>query len=101
MALMQLPTEEDYWKEGKSGAITYIAFKKWMSHGRFRFIKKCLCLSDYSISATAKARDKLQKARDAIIAVRDGAMCEGSEVEACEKRVDSAMWCRLHTWILF
>eukprot|EP00957_Ditylum_brightwellii_P164041 12490307-Ditylum_brightwellii.AAC.1 len=59
MMLMQLPAEEDYWKEGKCAAITYPAFKQWMSQGRFRFIKKYLHLSDYSISAAAKARDKL------------------------------------------
>eukprot|EP00957_Ditylum_brightwellii_P030404 2302551-Ditylum_brightwellii.AAC.1 len=68
MMLMQLPVEEDYWKEGKCGAITYPAFKQWMSHGRFRFIKKYCRLSDKNISAAAKARDKLWKARDAIIA---------------------------------
>eukprot|EP00957_Ditylum_brightwellii_P040364 3054569-Ditylum_brightwellii.AAC.1 len=89
MALMQLPVEEDYWKEGKCDAITYPAFKRWMSYERFRFIKKYLHLSDYSIAAAAKARDKLWRARDAIIAVRDGTMCEGSEVKAREKRVDS------------
>eukprot|EP00957_Ditylum_brightwellii_P090464 6889360-Ditylum_brightwellii.AAC.1 len=58
--------------EGREiGAITYPAFKQWMSHGRFRLIKKYLCLSDYSISSAAKARDKLWKARDTIIVVRD------------------------------
>eukprot|EP00957_Ditylum_brightwellii_P018050 1360320-Ditylum_brightwellii.AAC.1 len=71
MMLMQLPVEENYWKEGNCGAITYPAFKQWMSHGRFSFIKKYLCLSDYSISVVAKTRDKLWKARDAIITVRD------------------------------
>eukprot|EP00957_Ditylum_brightwellii_P086991 6621179-Ditylum_brightwellii.AAC.2 len=71
MTLMQLPAEKDYWKEGKCGDITYPAFKQWMSHGRYRFIKKYLCLSDYSITAAAKERDKLWKTRDAIIAVRD------------------------------
>eukprot|EP00957_Ditylum_brightwellii_P153515 11684209-Ditylum_brightwellii.AAC.1 len=57
MMLVQLPAEEDYWKKGKCDAITYPAFKQWMPHG--------------SISAAAKARDTLWKARDAIIAVRD------------------------------
>eukprot|EP00957_Ditylum_brightwellii_P124235 9469824-Ditylum_brightwellii.AAC.1 len=71
MTRMQLPTKEDYWKGGKCDAITHPAFKQWMSHGRFRFIKKYIRLSDYSISAAANARDKLWKARDAIIAVRD------------------------------
>eukprot|EP00957_Ditylum_brightwellii_P156973 11946802-Ditylum_brightwellii.AAC.1 len=33
--------------------------------------QKCLCMSDYSISAAVKARDKLWKARDVIIAVSD------------------------------
>eukprot|EP00957_Ditylum_brightwellii_P109204 8330124-Ditylum_brightwellii.AAC.1 len=57
MTLMQLHTEEDYWSEGKRGTITHPAFKQWMSHG--------------SITAAAKARDKLWKARYAIIAVGD------------------------------
>eukprot|EP00957_Ditylum_brightwellii_P144770 11026997-Ditylum_brightwellii.AAC.1 len=35
MMLMQLPVEEDYWKEWKCGTISYPAFKQWMSHGRF------------------------------------------------------------------
>eukprot|EP00957_Ditylum_brightwellii_P116101 8856570-Ditylum_brightwellii.AAC.1 len=71
MTLMQLPQEEDYWTKGKCGTIIYPAFKQWMSHGSFRFIKQYFCLSDYSLSVAAHKREKLWKARGAIIAVRD------------------------------
>eukprot|EP00957_Ditylum_brightwellii_P072856 5537045-Ditylum_brightwellii.AAC.1 len=65
---MQLPVDEDYWKEGRVGAIIYPNFKAWMTHMRFKCIKKILRLSDYSISVTYKARDRLWKARDSIVA---------------------------------
>eukprot|EP00957_Ditylum_brightwellii_P092364 7032492-Ditylum_brightwellii.AAC.1 len=40
MSIMQLPAEEDYWKEGRVDAIVYPTFKAWMIHTRFKFIKK-------------------------------------------------------------
>eukprot|EP00957_Ditylum_brightwellii_P135983 10370410-Ditylum_brightwellii.AAC.1 len=68
---MQLPVEEDYWKEGRVGAIVYPKFKAWMTHMRFNFIKKNLRLSDYSISAADEVQDRLWKVRDSIMAVRN------------------------------
>eukprot|EP00957_Ditylum_brightwellii_P008987 679479-Ditylum_brightwellii.AAC.1 len=68
---MQLPTEEDYWKEGRVSAIVYPNFKAWVTHTRFKFIKKHLHLSDYSILAADKAQDRLWTARDSIVAVRN------------------------------
>eukprot|EP00957_Ditylum_brightwellii_P115962 8845542-Ditylum_brightwellii.AAC.1 len=68
---MQLPDEEDYWNEGRVGAILYPNFKAWMTHKCFKFIKKHLRLSDYSILAADEAQDRLWKARDSIVAVRN------------------------------
>eukprot|EP00957_Ditylum_brightwellii_P139475 10629972-Ditylum_brightwellii.AAC.1 len=68
---MQLPAEEDYWKEGRVGAIIHPNFKSWMANMCFKFIKKNVCLSDYSILAAEKAQDRLWKARDGIVAVRN------------------------------
>eukprot|EP00957_Ditylum_brightwellii_P175935 13396945-Ditylum_brightwellii.AAC.1 len=68
---MQLHAEEDYWKEGRVGAIEYPNFKAWMTHTCFKFIKKSVRLSDYSILAVDKAQDRLWKARDSIVAVRN------------------------------
>eukprot|EP00957_Ditylum_brightwellii_P157398 11979849-Ditylum_brightwellii.AAC.1 len=61
MSVMQCPTEEDYWKAGQSDAIVYPNFKIWMSHNRFMFILKNLCLSGYTISRADIAQDKLWK----------------------------------------
>eukprot|EP00957_Ditylum_brightwellii_P085881 6533154-Ditylum_brightwellii.AAC.1 len=53
---MQLPAEEDYWKEGRVGAFIYPNFKAWMTH---------------AILAADKAQDRLWKAGDSIVAVRN------------------------------
>eukprot|EP00957_Ditylum_brightwellii_P017869 1345413-Ditylum_brightwellii.AAC.1 len=65
---MQLPAKEDYWKEERVCAIAYPNFKALMIHTRFKFIKKTVRLSDYSISVADKAQDRLWKARDSIVA---------------------------------
>eukprot|EP00957_Ditylum_brightwellii_P016460 1237399-Ditylum_brightwellii.AAC.1 len=65
---MQLSVKEDYWKEGRVGASVYPNFKTWMTHRRFKCIKKNVCLSDCSILAADKAQDRLWKARDSIVA---------------------------------
>eukprot|EP00957_Ditylum_brightwellii_P206855 15350268-Ditylum_brightwellii.AAC.1 len=65
---MQLIAEEDYWKEGRVGAIVYPNFKAQMTQTCFNFIKKILCLSDYSMPAAGNAQDRQWKARDSIVA---------------------------------
>eukprot|EP00957_Ditylum_brightwellii_P178116 13566369-Ditylum_brightwellii.AAC.1 len=71
MPIMQLHAEEDYWKERRVGAIIYPHFKAWMTHTHFKFIKKNVHLSDYSILAADEAQDRLWKARDNTLAVRN------------------------------
>eukprot|EP00957_Ditylum_brightwellii_P026027 1967876-Ditylum_brightwellii.AAC.1 len=68
---MQFPAEEDYWLDHRQGVIVYPNFKMWMQRYRFLFTKKHIWLSEYHILAAEKAKDKLWKVRDAIVAVRN------------------------------
>eukprot|EP00957_Ditylum_brightwellii_P110661 8439573-Ditylum_brightwellii.AAC.1 len=97
---MQLLAKEDYWKEGRVSAIICPNFKAWMTHMRFKFIKKYLRLSDYSISVADKAQDMLWKARDSIVTARNHckqfmSRCCG-EIKSKPIKKDWTLWCSVN-----
>eukprot|EP00957_Ditylum_brightwellii_P141736 10798775-Ditylum_brightwellii.AAC.1 len=80
MMLMQLPVDEDYLKEGKCGAITYAAFKQWMSHGRFRFVKNTFACQ--IIAYLQQQKQEISHGRHGMPSLQWGVYVSGSCLDA-------------------